>query len=305
MEALESKASSVTRYLAELLLDVDRGQRIPTTSDLAAQLAVGFGTVEKALAALRDEAVITTRARGQMGTFLLERDIKRQWKAAGLGTVIGLLPLPNATPFIGLASGLTAWFETTGVPFAINFKNGARSRLTALAESRADLVALSKRSAETICAKNDDFVVVLELPAQSYYVGHEIIFRRDRAEARHEWRIGVDSTSLDHVEFCAAVFPGAPVKEIHYLNLPYAIAKGEIDASVVHSRSLVPLEFANVLDSQPVERAEALFDAASAGVFLARRDNRALRAIFRQVGGTDAIHETQRAVMNRQREPEF
>jgi hypothetical protein len=40
-------------------------------------------------------------------------------------------------------------------------------------------------------------------------------------------------------------------------------------------------------------------------VFLARKDNAALRAIFEQIGDAAAIHDVQQAVMSRQREPEF
>ncbi len=305
MDSVASKASSVTRYIAERLLEIEPGQRIPKTSDIANELAVGFGTVERAFTALRDEGVITTRARGQMGTFLVDRDLRRQWKAAGLGTVIGLLPLPNAMPFIGLATGVTAWFESTGVPFAINFKNGAESRLTALAEGRADIVALCKQSAETVCRRNEAFAPVMELPPSSYYVGHEIVYRRDCTKDRANWRIGVDSTSFDHVEFCEAVFPGSPRREVRYVNLPYAIAKGEVDASVLHSRSLVPMEFATVLEVEPVRLSSAVFQTASICVFLARKDNAALRAIFEQIGDAAAIHDVQQAVMSRQREPEF
>jgi hypothetical protein len=293
------------RFLAERLLEVELGARIPRTVDIASELSVGFGTVEKALTVLRDEKVIKTRSRGQKGTFLVERDLSRQWKAAGLGTVIGLLPLPNAMPFIGLATGVTAWFEATGIPFAINFKNGVQSRLAALTEGRADLVAMSKRSAETACAREETVVTVMELPPSSYYVGHEIIYRRGCRKDRSSWRIGVDRTSYDHVEVCEAVFPRSPRQELRYVHLPYAIAKGEIDASVVHSRSLVPMEVAALLEAEPAQLPGALAEATSTAVLLARRDNRALRVIVERLGGAAEIHSTQRAVMNRQREPEF
>lgn len=305
MEELESKASSVGRHLAGRLLDVDLGGRIPTTADIADELSVGFGTVEKALSALRNQNIIKLRSRGQMGTFLLERDLPRQWQAAGYGTVIGLLPLPNALPFVGIATGVTAWFEATGIPFAINFRNGATTRLTALKERRADLVAMSKHSATHVCAEDPSLVTVMELPPGSYYVGHDIVFRRKAGSDRSAWRIGVDPTSLDHVKICEALFPGAEQRDVRYVNLPYAIAKGDVDASVLHSRALIPLECAADIEAEPAEATGPLFDIASVAVLVARRDNSGLRALFRQLGGAETIHATQMAVINRQREPEF
>ena len=189
MQHVENRAAFVTRHLARRLLSIFPGERIPTTSDIAGELGVGFGTVEKAIVALRDGKVIKTRARGQMGTFLLERDLPRQWVVAGLGAAVGLLPIPNSMLFVGLATGITKWFETTGVPFTLNFKNGGRSRVSALVDGRADFVVVSGRTAELVCAQYDTLLAAFSLPERSYYAGHHIISRADLAKQREDWVI--------------------------------------------------------------------------------------------------------------------
>lgn len=305
MQHVENRATFVTRHLARRLLSIFPGERIPTTSDIAGELGVGFGTVEKAIVALRDGKVIKTRARGQMGTFLLERDLPRQWVVAGLGAAVGLLPIPNSMLFVGLATGITKWFETTGVPFTLNFKNGGRSRVSALVDGRADFVVVSGRTAELVCAQYDTLLAAFSLPERSYYAGHHIISRADLAKQREDWVIGIDPTSYDHVSFCEALFPGSVKREVRYVNLPYAIMKGEIDATAVHSRSLLPLEVTSHLHVNPAEHWDDLSPDASATVVLCRRDNAPLRAVFAEAQDPVLIHHVQKAVLNGEHEPEY
>lgn len=305
MEYLENRTAFVTRHLARRLLSVSPGERIPTTSDIAGELGVGFGTVEKAFVALRDGKVIKTRARGQMGTFLLERDLPRQWTVAGLGAAVGLLPIPNSMLFVGLATGITKWLETTGIPFMLNFKNGGRSRVAALVDGRADFAMVSGRTAELVCAEYDVLCAAFSLPERTYYAGHHIISRPDLDKPRQDWVIGVDPTSYDHISFCEALFPGSVKREVRYVNLPYAVMKGEIDATSVHSRSLLPLEVASQLQINPAEHWDGSSPNASATVVLCRKDNAPLRAVLAEAQDPVLIHHVQQAVMNGEHEPEY
>ena len=305
MEKLESRAASVTRHLANRLLATAPGERMPTTSEIASELGVGFGTVEKAVAALRDSKIITTRARGQMGTFLLGRDLPRQWSAAGHGAAVGLLPMPNSMHFIGLATGVTAWFELTKIPFTLNFKNGAEARLASLKEGRADFIAVSARAARDICARDDGVVSVTELPEYSYYGGHHVVFRSGLEKPREEWIIGVDPTSYDHVEFCNALFPDSRLQEVRYVYLPYAIASGQIDASPIHSRYAVPLEIAQSLSIEKSTRWDEHFAAGSGAVILCRRDNAPIRTVFAEALDTALIGKIQQSVIVGEREPAY
>jgi len=305
MQQFENRAAYVTRHLAHRLLSVAPGERIPTTSDIAGELGVGFGTVEKAIVALRDNKIIKTRARGQMGTFLLERDLPRQWTAAGLGAAIGLLPIPNSMLFVGLATGLTTWLETTSIPFILNFKNGGRSRISALMDGSADFAVVSKHTANLVCQVNAELIEILALSERTYYAGNHIVTRSGFTKPRDQWVIGIDPTSYDHVSFCETLFPGSVKREIRYVNLPYAIVKGEIDATAIHSRSLVPLEVAGSLSVSPVEDWDEMFRIASMSVVLCRRDNAPLRAVFAEAQDPRFIEQIQKAVINGEHEPEY
>jgi len=305
MEQLENRTAFVTRHLALRLLSIYPGERIPTTSDIASELGVGFGTVEKAIVALRDGKVIKTRARGQMGTFLLERDLPRQWTVAGLGAALGLLPIPNSMLFVGLATGITAWLEDTGVPFTLNFKNGGLIRVAALVDGRADFAVVSRQTADVALAEFSDLTEAIALPEKSYYAGHHIVSRLHPEKPRADWVIGVDPTSFDHASFCAALFPGLATRNVRYVSLPYAIAKGDVDATAVHSLSLVPLEVAQSLSIAPAEQWDEALRKASSAVILYRQDNAPLRAVFAEARDPVQIHEIQQAVIRGDHEPEY
>ncbi len=305
MITLESKASAATRQLARKLISVDPGQQLPRTQDLAQELSVGFGTVEKAVSALKSAGAIQARARGQMGTFLEGRDLRQLWEIAGCGMVFGLLPLPNAITFLGLASGATAWLRDIGIPFSLNFKNGARARVEALMEGRADFILLSKRSADIVLKEQPETQTIAELPAWTYYTGHEVVYHRDLDKPRQEWVVGVDSSSYDHVALCKAHFPASPEKEVKYVHLPYAIANGEVDATLLHSRSLVPMDLVQELATEQVSSSNVVLQSSSAAVLLCRRDADALAGIVRSSDSTHIIADIQRAVVEGTREPEY
>jgi hypothetical protein len=207
--------------------------------------------------------------------------------------------------FVGLATGLTSWFEATGVPFTLNFKNGGQARVSALIDGRADFAVVSRQTADLVCAQNDKLVEAFALPERTYYAGHHIVSRPDLAKPREEWVIGVDPTSYDHVSFCEVLFPGASKRDIRYVNLPYAIMKGDIDATAVHSRSLVPLEVAQALSVDPVEQWDETLGHASATVVLCRWDNLPLRSVFAEAQDPLLIRDIQKLVISGEREPEY
>jgi hypothetical protein len=201
---------------------------------------------------------------------------------------------------------VTASLEKSGVPFSLNFKNGAQSRLSALGKKRADFIVLSKRSAEMACQSDDSLEPLFELPQGSYYSGHEIVVRSGLKTPRSEWVIGVDSTSFDHAALCDEVFPDSPRKEVHYLNLPYAIDDGRIDASLLHSRSLVPIDLAGRLGSEPLSETDAVLTEASSAVFLTRNDHVAVQTLFAETkGAAEMIYAIQDAVIHREMIPEY
>lgn len=305
MGSFQSKAGAVTQHFAGRVLAIAPGERLPTTSDIASDLEVGFGTVEKAVTALKEAGVIATRARGQKGTFLLERDLALLWEAAGLGSAVGLMPLPNSLHFVGLATGVTEWFDRTKIPFTLNFKNGARARLAMLLEGKVDFIVVSRRAADLIRADDEEVVAIADMPKGSYYGGHHVLIGAGVTTPREDWVIGVDPSSFDHVDLCARLFPGSPVREIRYVNLPYAVANGEVDATTIHSRSLMPLEIAQALVLEPVGSEEPALMRDSGAVILCHTDNAPLRTAFAETGRLEIIGEVQEAVVSGEREPAY
>ncbi len=261
--------------------------------------------MEKAITALKEAGAIATRARGQKGTFLLDRNLALLWEAAGLGSAIGLMPLPNSLHFVGLATGVTEWFDRTKIPFTLNFKNGAKARLAMLLDGKADFIVVSRRAADLIRTDVEGIVSIASLADGSYYGGHHVLRGAGVTAPREDWVIGVDPSSFDHVDLCARLFPGSPMRHVRYVNLPYAVANGEIDATTIHSRSLMPLEIAQALVLDRISPEEPALMCGSGAVILCCAENAPLRTAFAETGRLEIIGDVQDAVVSGEREPAY
>jgi len=99
MKTLNSKISDLTKSIAKELLACQLGQKIPTTHELANKFSVGYGTIEKAMSALKEMEAVKVQPKGQMGTYLLEKNSAALWSIMDSGPIKGSLPLPNTLEF--------------------------------------------------------------------------------------------------------------------------------------------------------------------------------------------------------------
>src|SRR5690625_4816170 len=97
MEALTrfyTKNGLAAQKIAQTLLAVREGERIPRIDDFVRNLKLGRGTIQSSLTLLEDVGAVRVESRGHLGTFLLEKDNAALWKIAGHSTIIGVMPLP-------------------------------------------------------------------------------------------------------------------------------------------------------------------------------------------------------------------
>src|SRR5215212_201841 len=99
---LLGKNGLVTREIARELISLDLQRKIKTTSEFARLFRAGQGTVQKAFKTLEDLGAIDLESRGHLGTYLVERNLGLLWALSGLGTVTGVMPLPNSKEFEGI-----------------------------------------------------------------------------------------------------------------------------------------------------------------------------------------------------------
>jgi hypothetical protein len=223
--------------LARVLLTSEEGSRLPTVSSLREQLEVGTGTIQKAFLELQANGWVEVDAKQKQGTSVVRRDLGALWTAAGLAPLTVLLPLPNSWEFQGLASGLRAEFDRTGIATTFLYGHGAAERINALTTGLAQIVVASQSAARELAPPRVD---VIDLGPGTYYAEGSMIVlaRAPRAALPASLRIGIDRDSYDHSLLTFAEFPEANLVDTNYAHIPSAISRGTIDAAVWHRTAL-------------------------------------------------------------------
>jgi len=253
MKTLNSKISDLTKSIAKELLACQPGQKIPTTHELANKFSVGYGTIEKAMSALKEMEAVKVQPKGQMGTYLLEKNSAALWSIMDSGPIKGSLPLPNTLEFQGLATGLTVSLKEKGVDCNFTVKNGAKLRINELVNNQCDFVICSHQAAAWGREMHANLMILGSFDDKSYYGDMIILCGKNAPADMKEWKIGVDETSLDHIEFTNTLFEGNTKVKVMYMHSPYLIADGVIDAAVWHSSQLIPTMLIDTLTFRHVD----------------------------------------------------
>ncbi|RIE00392.1 hypothetical protein D3H35_28690 [Cohnella faecalis] len=239
-----------------------------------------------------------------MGTYLLSKDDAKLWQIADFGIIVGLLPLPNAIEYEGLATGFTESLLRSGVKFSLNYKHGAVERVKNLIDNRCDFIVLSNSAAETVLEQYTDLYALQHLSALTYYSGVYLIKRKDLDIDKTKWRIGIDRTSYDHITFSDNEFPENSKVNVHYVNIPYFIANGTIDAAIILNRTHIAIDLMEYLTIESLETTDYLRNRSSATI-VTKKDLGMIGILFKEMVDLELIENVQRDVMERRVVPTF
>lgn len=234
-ESLYSKNGFAAKQIAMELLSSERGKRIPRVSDFADKMLLGRGTVQGALRLLEELQAIKLESRGHLGTFLLSKDSDLLYEIAGIGPVIGVMPLPYSKKYEGLASGIAEALCTTNKKSGLAYMRGSRRRLDALKSRRYDFAVMSLTAAEEALKNCTGMEIYRTFGPNTYVTGHKIFFADGRpCSIRPGMRLGIDYTSSDQAEITLAECEGRKVEyvETDYMQLFSKLKAGNIDAAV-------------------------------------------------------------------------
>jgi hypothetical protein len=309
---LLGKNGVVTQEIARDLICLDLRRKIKTTSQYARMFRAGQGTVQKAFKTLEDTGAIALESRGHLGTYLVERNLGLLWAISGLGTVTGVMPLPNSKEFEGTATALSALFGAEDVPLNLLHLNGAPRRVEYLKSGLADFVVLSRFSADQACADDPSLKVVLTGAPNSYYAqGSLTILTCVEAEDRLDdiVRVGIDATSRDHAEITHLEFDPSRVEFVQtpYHRIPDLILEGEIEAAVWHKTTRRVEAVSRELRFVPLrsEAAQRVSDDLCRLAILASRDDEPVLCLFDLVVDPRLLVEVQNEVIEGRRIPVF
>ncbi|UVI33200.1 YhfZ family protein [Paenibacillus spongiae] len=279
------------------------GSKIPTTPELAGMFSVGFGTVDKAMNALKETGAIKLQSKGQLGTIMLEKNAAALWSIIDQGPLVGSLPLPKTIEYEGLATALIEMFNAKQVECNLTFKNGATLRVNQLLEQQCDFIMMSQLSAEQACEEYSNLRFISIEGDNSYYSDLIVLHRKDNSPDMEQWRIGLDPASYDHIALSDQLFSSNEKINIHYGNIPYLIADGIIDAAIWHSSQLVPTSLIEILAVKRVDQPQSNSDKSMAAAIVINKERKEIHALFDELCDVELIGKIQQEVITRKRSP--
>lgn len=222
--------------LAKYFMSVDVNTRILTVSEFEASIEAARGTIQNSIKQLCDVKAITLVSRGQLGTFLVNKDLKVLLKYAGISFLIGVMPLPYSKSYEGLSTGVLQTMENNlNIPVNMAYMRGAQRRVEMILNQRYDFAIVSKFAACNYLQKNDDIEVIIEFDEGSFLSNHVLMFNQPHyTEILDGMRVGIDRDSIDQSSLTIQATQGKDVKfvEVSYNQLINKLVNDEIDAAI-------------------------------------------------------------------------
>jgi len=283
------------RFVANLLLQRQPQQRLPTIQEINSQIGVGVGTVQKAISTLQDADVVQLTPRGHRGTFVERLDYAGLWRQAGHGPVKLLLPFVDAPEFNGLSEAIDQQLGEHGVPVRIDHRRGALARLHSVQAGTHEACVVSELAYQSAALPG---LEKLPIGGAQYYQPQSVaLLVRARSDDQHAaacdaaLRVGHDPDSLDHYLLTQAEFAqnDGPIEWVvcRYSHLLSALLAGVIDCGIWHRVDIgLALELLPIR-AQPLQHktTRALLRRCKNACFVVRHDRPDIRHLLQVIDG--------------------
>lgn len=301
----KKKGIAIEKIASELYL-LKENDRMPIMTELQAQYHLSRGTVQNALAFLKNEKAIATRSRGHLGTFIMSIDYKKLQRFANAEQMVGTMPLPYSKLYEGLATGLYLMLKEEDIKLNLAYIRGSKERIEATEKGTYDFAVVSRFAAEQEIQNGRDISIVLSFGQSTYLTKHILIFAEDdKKQIEEGMKIGIDKDSLDHFLMTKELVKNKNVKLIDYPanQLIYAIRKKEIDAGIWNYDEVVEKGWT---DLHYVEIPKKKFHQdTSEAVLVCSNNNSLVQSLCKNHLSIERMHTIQEKVKTGEMTPRF
>ncbi|CDQ40338.1 MULTISPECIES: GntR family transcriptional regulator YhfZ [Virgibacillus] len=305
-ESLFSKNGLAAKEIAYQMLYIEEGERVPKVSDLAAELDIGNGTVQGALKVLENLHAIRLEPRGHLGTFLRKKDIILLREIAGVGSLIGAMPLPYSSMYEGLATGLIEASESMLTNIDLAYMRGSKQRLESLKSRRSDFAIMSELAAEQEIVNDENLEIALNFGPQTYVSTHQIFFTGNlNNQISDGMKVGIDYTSVDQSQITLLECENLQVEfvPVNYMQLFDMLLNGDIDAAVWNADENRSKRRFQIGDFKS-EKAKKVSVKASTSVILIEKDRHEVKDYISGLD-KDVILDIQQKVVKKEKLPHY
>src|SRR5690625_645504 len=305
-EVLFSKNGLAAKQIAQMLIPINECEHIPRVEDFVKQLSIGSGTVQGALKVVESLTAVKLESRGHLGTFVVKRNLHLLKEIAGVGELMGAMPLPYSTLYEGLATGL---IEVSGqLMNGINlvYMRGSKQRIEGLKSRRYDFIVLSQLAADEEIKHDDQLTIGLNFGRKTYVTSHKV-FLADPKKKKIEsgMRVGIDYSSLDQLKITLLECANIDVEliSINYMQLFENLQNGTLDAAVWNSDESRSVKAFKQVNFQS-EQARTIAEKATTSVILIEKEREEVLNYFSQLD-KDKVKQIQQLVVEYKKIPHY
>lgn len=305
-ESLFSKNGLAARKIARELIYIKKEERIPRIDDFVQKMELGRGTVQGALKVLEDLRAIQLESRGHLGTFLVYKDIHILKEIAGVGAMMGAMPLPYSPNYEGLATGLMEVSSRMNDRINLAYMRGSKQRIEGLKSRRYDFIVMSELSAEEEMAHDLSLKMAVNFGKGTYVTSHKIFLASSKNnKIEPGMKVGIDYTSIDQYKLTLLECDGLDVElvPINYMQLFENLQNGTLDAAVWNSDEIRANKAFKTVDFKN-EQAKQVADKASSSVLLIEKDRVDVNQFLVRLD-TQEILAIQQQVVNKEKLPQY
>lgn len=298
--------SDLQKSLAEYLLWIEPGQRLPSVAKLAKYTDMSVGSVSTALNDLEANGVVKIQKRGHLGSIVESVHIGRIWNLIEESPFVIALSLPMHTHFEGLATALKASVEKLGIETYLIFIRGSNTRLRALMDNRCHVSVISGLAANE--SRSKGYEILMQLPPGTWLSGYRVFYREPYPAPGERIRVAVDYDSFDHRRLSELEFTESNAEFINapFVKFPRLLRQGEVDALLwTWDQKDVYLgpDIASRLISQRV--INLIGDLSISATIVGRKDSLLVKSVITKAVNVDAIVEIQNKVVSGEMTPEY
>lgn len=303
-----SKNGRAAVLIARELADWQVGTQIPRVSDFARRLGFGNGTIQDALQVLADMGAVQLEPRGHLGTFLVGIDRLQTRIVAGLGGILGSMPLPYSRRYEGLATALYEAAARKNVSLSLNYMRGGVTRLDALLRGKVDFTVMSAMAYDLHQRDLPELALIALLPEGTFVGDHAVMLADPDAEGITDgMTVGVDPASIDQVELTRAETADrqVTVTEAPYTVLLEKLLRREIDAVIWNADEIHMRHPGVAVRPLQSERSQRMMRRHTRAAVVARAERAGVVELLQDVLDPAALAAIQAEVLTGARLPSY
>ncbi|HDR5276902.1 hypothetical protein AT268_12320 [Bacillus cereus] len=302
---LYQKRGVVIRAIAAELLTLNIHDRMPIISDFQKEYSISRGTVQNAIAFLKENQAIQTESRGHLGTYITDINYAILQDYAFANQLSATMPLPYSKLYEGLATGLYLTFKSYNIKLNMAYIRGSEDRIQAVEQGIYHFAVVSKYAAEKAVDSDAKIKVVMEFGNRSYLSKHILLLANDASTLEDGMRVGIDHDSLDQQELTNFLIQGKNVElvEMPSNQLIYALQENQIDAGVWNYDEIVERNYKDInYQAIPTSRK---FEGMTEAVIICQDGNQLIETIIRKYISIVTLLDIQKQVKEGKMTPRY